>query len=205
MTESLYGQMGVDAHKGTVESAFEGKIDNNFPHAFVNATRDKKAPGYVKTLKVDGDGSRPTQHVLHFMETGDETSFEPSADDSHAMVATDAGAAGFIDEYTFADVLDVNKLAIPGRKDLKEMILYAYSKRISEVIALHREYGFDEEFLGGETADLPSQTSSYICNGVLQARVHESCFIDGVTMPGDKIWGFSSGGKSRWEKKSTLV
>jgi phosphoribosylformylglycinamidine cyclo-ligase len=196
--DTLYGAMGVDAHKGSVEKAFEGKINNEFPFAWVNITRDKRAPGYVRTTKIDGDGSKPTQNCLEYLETGNEATLESSADDSHAMVTIDAAAAGFTDEYVFDDVIDLNKLTIP---DLKEKILSAYSRRIFEIISLHREYGIDEEFLGGETADLPSQTPSYICNGFLYARTHESDVIQGNIRPGDMIWGLASDGQALWETK----
>jgi hypothetical protein len=168
--KTLYGAMGVDAHKGDVENAFCGKIDNKYPSAWVNIMPDRRLTGFVKTLKVDGDGSKPTQHILDYLETGDETVFESSADDTHAMPIIDAAAAGFVDEYDFVDVLDVNKLAFPGVKD---MLITAYSKRIRMLIDLHQSYRIDEHFLGGETADLPSQVTSYVCNGVVYARTHE--------------------------------
>ncbi len=196
--ESIYGGMGVDAHKGVVEDAFRNKISNLYPHAFVNMTRDPLAEGFLRTLKVDGDGSKPTQHCLHFLETGDPSSFEPSADDTFAMVVADGAAAGFVLEVLFADCLDVNKFPIPG---LKEAVLAAYSQRIGEIIKLHRKYRFHVEFFGGETADLPSQVSTYVANGFSFARAPEKFVIKGNVQPGDEIWGFSSAGRAIWEKK----
>jgi phosphoribosylaminoimidazole (AIR) synthetase len=198
MTESMYGKMGVDAHKGAVEDAFKDKINNIYPHAFVNITQDSLAPGYVRTLKVDGDGSKPTQHCLHFLETGDPKSFEASADDTFAMVAADGGAAGFVREILFADCLDLNKFPIPG---LKEAVMGAYSNRIGEIVKLHRRYGFSVEFFGGETADLPSQVTTYVANGFYYSRTPEILVIQGNVQPGDQIWGFSSAGKAKWEKR----
>jgi phosphoribosylaminoimidazole (AIR) synthetase len=198
MGDSIYGSMGVDAHKGAVVNTFKPIIDNIYPHAFVNITRDSLAPGYVRTLNVDGDGSKPTQHCLHFLETGDAKSFEPTADDTFVMVAADGGAAGFVREILFADVLDLNKFPIPG---LKEAVMSAYKRRISEIIELHRQYGFFVEFFGGETADLPSQVTSYVANGFSYSRVQEKLVIRGDVQPGDLIWGFSSGGRAVWEEK----
>ncbi len=198
MTEknTIYGDMGVDAHKGNVENAFCGKIDTAYPFAWVNIMPDPRLDGFVKTIKVDGDGSKPTQHILDFLETGDETVFEPSADDTHAMPVIDAAAAGFVEEYDFVDVLDVNKLVFPGVKDA---LITAYSARIRELIDLHRQYGIDEYFFGGETADLPSQVSSYVCNGIVWARTHEKNIIHGNVQPGDTIWGIPSDGQTEWE------
>jgi phosphoribosylaminoimidazole (AIR) synthetase len=148
-------------------------------------------------LKVDGDGSKPTQNCLHFLETGDRESFASTADDTFAMVAADAAAAGFVEEFLFADVLDINKLSISG---LKENVMEAYSRRIREILDLHRKYGFHMEFFGGETADLPSQVSTYVANGFIYARAAKKNIIQGNVQPGDKIWGFSSAGQSVWEK-----
>jgi len=199
MTESVYGKMGIDAHKRAVANAFKLIISNIYPYAFVNITRDPLVPGYVRTLKVDGDGSKPTLHCLHFLETGNPSFLANSADDDFAMVAGDKAAAGFVHELLFADALDINKFPIPG---LKEAVMDAYSRRIYEIMELHRSYGFLVEFFGGETADLPSQVSaSYITNGFSYGRTHEKYVIQGNVQPGDFIWGFSSGGQAVWEKK----
>lgn len=199
MTESMYGRMGIDAHKEAVVNAFKPIISNIYPYAWVNITRDPLAPGYVRTLKVDGDGSKPTLHCLHFLETGDPTYLGNSADDDFAMVAGDMGAAGFVHELLFADALDINKFPVPG---LKEALMAAYSRRIQEIMELHRRYGFIVEFFGGETADLPSQVvASYITNGFSYGRTQEKYVIQGNVQPGDFIWGFASGGQAIWEPK----
>ena len=135
---SLYDAMGVEAHKGIVEDAFKGMINTDYKFAWVNITPDRRLPGYYKTFKVDGDGSKPTLNCLEYLETGNESALEPSADDTHAMPVIDAAAAGFVDEYDFIDVLDQNKLTIPG---LKNALVAAYSRRIGEVIDLHRQHG----------------------------------------------------------------
>lgn len=197
MTESIYASMGVGADKSSSTGVFKRIVKNDYPFAWVNITKDPRAPGFVRTIKIDGDGSEPTQHCLEYMETGDKSVFEASADDSHAMVTMDAAAAGFTEEYIFGDVLDRNKLNIPA---LIDKLVEAYARRIGDIVELHRSYGFDEEIGGGEIADLPSQTSSYICNGFLYARTHESRIISGCTQPGDMIWGLASTGQAIWEK-----
>lgn len=199
MGDSIYDSMGIDAHKGSVVETFKPIVDNIYPYAFVNITRDPLLPGYVRTLKVDGDGSKPTLHSLYFLETGDPIFLGNSADDDFAMVAADMAAAGFVHELLFADGLDVNRFPIPG---LKEALMTAYGQRIQGIIELHRKYGFSVEFFGGETADLPSQVAAaYISNGFSFGRTHEKYIIQGNVQPGDSIWGFSSGGQAVWEKK----
>lgn len=195
--KTVYGGMGIDAHKGVVENAFGGKVDNAFPGAWVNITHDRKLPGYVKTFKGDGDGSKPTQNCLEYLETGNEAVLETSADDSHAMPVIDAAASGFVDEYDFIDIIEINKLISLG---FKSDVLNNYARRIREIIDLHISYGIIEDFHGGETADLPSQTPSYITNGVLHARTHIDNVVRGNVQPGDSIWGVSSGGQTIWEK-----
>lgn len=191
--KSAYGEMGVDTQKGAIGKKFSDIIANDFPYAFCNIVIEPDT-GLAKTSKFDGTGSKPTQRCLVYLETGDPRIFEGDAEDCYVMIAGDASMSGLVWEHTLGDIIDINKFNVP-----KAQVVDAISKGFKRVVGLHQEYGFNVQFLGGETADLASQTSSYILNGLMTARGKASEVIDGITMSGDQIWGLSSTGQSIWE------
>lgn len=193
---SIYGQMGVETQKGSIGKKFGGIITNEYPHAFCVIVHDKLALGFAKTMKFDGTGSKPTQRCLVFYETYDPSVFESDAEDCYAMVAGDAAASGLVSEHCLGDIIDINRF-----NTAKQAIVDAISVGFGRVIDLHRQCGFIVEFMGGETADLPSQVSSYVLNGAMTARGKISDVINGLTQPDDLIWGMSSAGQASWEEK----
>jgi phosphoribosylformylglycinamidine cyclo-ligase len=194
---SKYKELGVDPGKSNVRKIFTKYINNDFPDAFVNIVIDPEDPETVFTMHMDGDGSKIVQRVLHYKETGDASIFQGAVDDALSMNTGDIAASGFITgKWVITDVININALDVP-----KEIIMEQIAKRFSELIDIYRENGFKKfYFLGGETADLPTQISSMVFDVGIYARTKKNEIISGNVMPGDKIFGFASDGKASWEK-----
>ena len=194
--KSIYEKLGVDPHKDTVKSIFEKIVRNDFPGAFCVMARDKNNPGLVKVKHSDGSGSKSVQRCLHYFETGDETVFQGDIDDALSSNASDIAAAGFVDNYELTDVVNMNSKNIP-----KDIILRQLGIGIQKNVELYKKFGIEIEFLGGETADLPDQVSSYAIDMDIRSETCEEDTIKGNVEAGDLIFGFSSAGQAKWEEK----
>lgn len=197
--KSVYASMGVDAQKKQVKEIFGKIVDNDFPGAFCNILRDKKNPGMVKTKHADGSGSKSVQRYLHYLETGDASILRGDPYDAISMNTGDIAACGFLsidNPYELTDHLAINS----GNVE-KYLLISEIAKGIREVLELYKNYGFDIEFTGGETADLPDQTNSYTMDFDVRSKTSEKMAIFGNIQEGDKIFGFSSGGRAVWEKE----
>ena len=193
---SKYKELGVDPGKSNVRKIFIKYIANDYPDAFVNIVTDPENIGNVFTMHTDGDGSKIVQRVLHYLETGDATIFQGAVDDAISMNTGDIAASGFITgKWVVTDVININAMNIP-----KDIIMEQVAKRFSELINIYKENGFDMfYFLGGETADLPTQISSMVFDVGIYARTEKKNIVAGNVRPGDKIYGFASNGKASWE------
>lgn len=194
--KSIYEKLGVDPHKSTVKSIFEKIVRNDFPGAFCVMARDKKNPGLVKVKHSDGSGSKSIQRCLHYFETSDETIFQGDIDDALSSNASDIAASGFIEHYELTDVVNINSKNVP-----KDIILKQFGIGIQKNIELYKQFGIEIEFLGGETADLPDQVSSYATDMDIRSEAREEDVIRGNIKAGDLIFGFSSAGQAKWEEK----
>jgi len=197
MTEtSKYKELGVDPGKSNVRKIFTKYITNDYPDAFVNIVTDPENPEQVFTMHMDGDGSKIVQRVLHYLETGDATIFQGAVDDAVSMNTGDIAASGFITgKWVITDVININAMNIP-----KDIIMEQVAKRFKELIDIYNKNGFDMlYFLGGETADLPTQISSMVFDVGIYARTEKNNIVAGNVKPGDKIYGFASDGRARWE------
>ncbi|MCK5320029.1 hypothetical protein KAJ61_01425 [Candidatus Parcubacteria bacterium] len=193
---SKYKELGVDPRKSNVRKIFTKYIANDYPDAFVNIVTDPENPDNVFTMHMDGDGSKIVQRVLHYLETGDVTIFQGAVDDAISMNTGDIAASGFITgKWVVTDVININAMNIP-----KNIIMEQVAKRFSELINIYKENGFDMfYFLGGETADLPTQISSMVFDVGIYARTEKKNIVAGNVKPGDKIYGFASNGRASWE------
>lgn len=191
----LYAALGVDSSKEGVRKTFSGAIDNDFLGAWVNIMRDPWHPGEVLTMHVDGDGSKGLTRLLIYLLTGNIAILDGAVDDGISMNTGDIAAAGFTDMQMWADVLNINGLKIPYKAQVLERI----GQRFCELRALYQRYGIPVYFLGGETADLPHQVQTQTFDVSVFARAYERNIIRGNVQPGDRIWGFRSGGQAVWE------
>ncbi len=196
---SKYKELGIDPNKSSVREIFGKIVDNDFPNAFVNIKRDPEIPGMVFTKHSDGDGSKFVQRALHYFETGDDSIFQGAVDDAFSMNSGDIAASGFVcGKWVLTQTININGINLPKKKIMKQNAL-----RVAWLLQLYRSYGFDMTFfLGGETADLPDQTSSIVYDMDIYARTKEINLIIGNVRPGDKIYGFASDGKAKWEEKN---
>lgn len=194
--ESRYAQLGVDAGKESVRKAFERHIDNEFPYAFVNIIRDPIKRGWVRTQHMDGDGSKFVQRLLIYTETGDRAVLGGAVDDALQMNLGDIAASGFVHgPIMVTDVININRNTAP-----KDILMEEVGQRFGELMEMYRYYGFNIHFLGGETADLPTQVKSIAFDVAVSAHAKRSDVIAGNIEPGDKIYGFASDGQAIWEK-----
>ena len=168
---SKYKEFGVDAGKYSVREAFIGYIQNDYPGAFVNIVHDPEMPDTVFTQHMDGDGSKFVQRILHYFETKDKTVFQGAVDDAISMNTGDIAASGFVfGKWVITDVMNINSFNLP-----KDLIMEQVGLRISEVLNMYKDNGFNMTyFLGGETADLPTQVKSIVFDVAIYARDRKS-------------------------------
>jgi phosphoribosylformylglycinamidine cyclo-ligase len=193
---SVYEELGIDPHKARVKEIFGAIKRNDFPRAFCNIIYDPEHPAYAVTKHCDGSGSKSIQRCLHYLETGDASIFEDDVLDALSMNTGDVAAGGFVERYYLTDIIAINSARID-----KEKVLRGIAIGMAKAIELYKRYGIEIIFLGGETADLPDQTNSYILDMDVFSRTHRSNIIKGDVVPGDTIFGFSSGGQAIWEKE----
>ncbi len=195
---SKYKELGVDPAKSVVRKTFTKYIANDYPQAFVNIVVDRHNPDKVFTMHMDGDGSKIVQRVLHYLETKDETIFQGAVDDAISMNTGDIAASGFVDgKWLITDVININALNLP-----KDIIMQQIARRFGDLFDIYKQHNFSElYFLGGETADLPTQIFSMVFDVGIQAETGKENIIAGNVRPGDKIYGFASDGQAVWEEK----
>ena len=195
-TMGVYEGLGIDPNKSSVREIFGAIVKNDFPGAFVVIKIDPRDSNRVKTLHADGDGSKLIQRLLHAAVTGDYSVIGGAVDDCLSMNTGDVAAAGFVEELEFCDVININGKNVP-----KQEVLRWIARRFLELIELYGRYGINLTFMGGETADLPDQTSSAICDVAVRATALRQDLIIGNVQPGDLIYGFRSDGQAVWEPK----
>lgn len=194
--KSKYGQLGVDADKGSVRELFSPIIRNDFPGAFVNIVRDSGVSGRVFTKHADGDGSKMIQRLLHYLETADPQILRGAVDDTFSMNTGDIAASGFVfGRWVITQTINLNPFKTP-----KEMLIQQIAIRVESILRLYESYGLDLIFfLGGETADLPDQVNSVVYDVDIFAQADEKDLVLGNVRPGDHIYGFASDGQAVWE------
>lgn len=194
---SIYEELGIDPHKDLVKEIFKKINRNDFPGAFCNIVY---VPGTnktrVKTKHPDGSGSKTTKRILYYLETGDETIFEKEVNDELSMNTGDVAACGFVENY---DVTQIN--AVNAGKVNKAVILRGIGIGTARLILLYKKYGIEITCMGGETADLPDQTSSAIVDMDIYSEMAAENVIAGNVKSNDSIFGFSSGGQAPWEEE----
>lgn len=194
---SKYEKLGVDPGKSNVRKIFKSGISNDFPGAFVNIVKDPEYSNQVFTQHMDGDGSKFVQRLLVYKEKGDIGVIQGAVDDAVSMNLGDIAASGFVfGKIVVTDVININGSSIPKNKIMKQIAI-----RFNHLIELHRKYGFNIHFLGGETADLPDQVSTCVFDVAVYARAKKTDIISGNVMSGDKIYGFASNGRAVWENE----
>lgn len=194
--KSLYELLGIDPHKSSVKQIFEKINSNDFLGAFCNIIIAPDSPSIIAEVKhSDGSGSKSVQRCLAFEESGDETVFQADVVDALSMNTGDVASCGFVERYYIT-----NTIAINAGNVNKKAILRGVACGLVELKELYGKYGMEIISFGGETADLPDQVKSYIFDMDVYSRTNVKNVIKGNIQDGDKIFGFSSGGKAVWEQ-----
>ena len=192
--ESKYGELGVDVYKRGIE-VFKEATSNLFPEAFCVVTQDPESPKKGIVLHTDGAGSKPVQSYLHWRETGDPECFKGLAQDVIAMNIDDILCVG-AKPVGFVDYVAINSLKID-----RETFLKALNSGFRECLENLKRLGLELAFSGGETADLPDQLRTLDVSGTIFGTLNLEKAVTGeMIQPSDLIIGFSSDGKTRYEK-----
>lgn len=144
---------------------------------------------------MDGDGSKFVRRLLINAETGNPAVLRGAVDDALQMNLGDIAASSFVfGPIMVTDVININRHNAP-----KDVVMEQIGQRFGELMAMYRNYGFNIRFLGGETADLPTQVQSIAFDVAVSAHAKKSDVIAGNIEPGDKIYGFASDDQAAWE------
>ncbi len=193
--KSLYELLGIDPHKSSVTEIFKRINRNDFPGSFCNIIIAPDNPSIAEVKHPDGSGSKSVQRCLHHLENGDSTIFWFDVFDALSMNTGDIASCGFVERYYITNIIAINASKVD-----KELILRSVAYGLAELKELYRRYGIEIICFGGESADLPDQTNSYIFDMDVYSRTAVKNVIKGNIQVGDKIFGFSSGGKAIWEQ-----
>lgn len=193
--QSQYGRLGVEADKGVVSKTFRA-ADNEVPGAFCRVVTCREMPEYYKLMHVDGVGSGSINRWIYAMVTGDTSVMRGDYMCALSMNTGDMACCGAVERFYAIDVVNINKLNVP-----KYVYLQEIDAAITEAKELYRQKGIELLAPGGETADLPQQTSSHVIDVFADALIKKAVFIRGNVKVGDKIWGISSGHRTPWEEK----
>jgi len=192
-----YAQLGVVSDKRSVMKIFaKSNRKKVFPHAFCVIHYDKRLKIYY-SMHIDGSGSKSVARLLYFLETGEAGILVYDLFDSASMNTSDVAACGFTEVFMLNNVKAINSKSVD-----KNALLKAIAIAEQELEELYARFGMDLRIEGGETADLPNQTESYILDAsVFTYLQNRSRIIQGNVQPGDGIWGLRSDGQGIGEKE----
>ncbi|MCQ5376709.1 MAG: AIR synthase-related protein [Candidatus Methanomethylicia archaeon] len=192
---SKYDSLGVDVEKKGIEPLKE-IIDDLFPGSFCSIVQDPHDPSQGMVLHEDGAGSKPILSYICYKETGDESWFEPLAQDVIAMNIDDVICVGAM-PVVFSDYIALNSVRIK-----KSVLAKSLSRGFVKSLGLLKQLSLPLIFAGGETADLPDIVNTFDISGSVFARVQLKKVITGMEIaPGDIIVGLRSGGRANYEEK----
>lgn len=194
---SLYSRRGVSAQKEEVHKAVEQLDQGLYPHAFCRIYPDYLTGDeqWVSIMHADGAGTKSILAYLYWKETGDLSVWKGIAQDAIVMNLDDLLCTGVCDRLLFSSTIDRNKKCIPG--EVLEALIEGSREFFEELAA----YGVRIHYLGGETADVGDVVRTIAVNGTMAARwPKEKLITNDRIRAGDVIVGFSSSGKSTYEK-----
>lgn len=193
-----YDALGVSATKDDVHAVIDKMDAGLFPGAFCKILPDSITgdPQYCLVMHADGAGTKSTLAYLAWKETGKTDWFQGIATDSLIMNLDDLLCIGATTGFILSNTIGRNAHRIPGIV-IKEVV-QGYLDNIESL----KKYGVQIEMAGGETADVGDLVQTIIVDSTLTVRMKRSDVIDCNNIkPGDVIVGFSSTGKSAYEKK----
>jgi phosphoribosylformylglycinamidine cyclo-ligase len=198
MISDKYMKRGVSSQKEDVHAAIKNMDKGLFPQAFCKVVPDYLGGDetYCNIMHADGAGTKSSLAYLYWKETGDLSVWKGSAQDAIVMNLNDLLCAGVYDNITISSTIGRNKNLIPGE------VIQTIIEGTEEFIDMLKKHGIYIHSTGGETADVGDLVRTIIVDSTVTARAKRSQIIDNKNIkPGDVIVGFSSFGKTTFEKE----
>ena len=196
--ESKYSKRGASSSKEDVHKAIE-KIDKGlYPKAFCKIVPDFLGGDneYCNIMHADGAGTKSSLAYVYWRETGDYSVWKGIAQDSIIMNLDDLLCVGAYNNILLSSTIGRNKNHISGE------VLSAIINGTEEVLEELRNLGIGIWSTGGETADLGDLVRTVVVDSTVITRMKRSDVISNHNIKGgDVIIGFSSYGKTRYEKE----
>jgi phosphoribosylformylglycinamidine cyclo-ligase len=197
VVESKYNKRGVSSSKEDVHAAIKNLDKGLFPDAFCKIVPDLLGgdKDYCNIMHSDGAGTKSSLAYIYWKETGDLSVWKGIAQDAIVMNLDDLLCVGAYNNILFSSTIGRNKNHIPGQ------VIAAVINGTEEVLSDLRDMGIGIWSTGGETADMGDLVRTIVIDSTVITRIKRSQVISNHTIkPGDIIIGFSSSGKTSYEK-----
>lgn len=190
-----YEKRGVSSQKEDVHKAISNVDKGIFPNAFCKIVEDFVGgnPDYCNIMHADGAGTKSSLAYIYWKETGDISVWRGIAQDALVMNLDDIICTGATGPYLLSNTIGRNKHLIPGEV-IKEII-----DGFEECISTLRDFGVEIAFTGGETADVGDLVRTVIVDSTVTCRPKRSEIMEVDIRDGDRIIGFASYGKAKYE------
>jgi len=198
MTSDKYMKRGVSSQKEDVHAAIKNIDKGIFPQAFCKVVPDYLGNdnNFCNIMHADGAGTKSSLAYLYWKETGDLSVWKSIAQDAIVMNLNDLLCVGAFENITISSTIGRNKNLIPGE------IISTIIEGTEEFIEMLKQNGITIHSTGGETADVGDLVRTIIVDSTVTARLKRSQIIDNANIKsGDVIVGFSSFGKTSYEKE----
>lgn len=199
MSSDRYGKRGVSHAKPEVHAVVDKMDRGLYPGAFCKITKDYLS-GNAKKCSIihsDGSGTKSILGYLHYKETGDASVFRGIAQDSIVMNLDDLICVGAVKNILISSTINRNARRCPGE------VLAALIEGTESTLAEIRNLGVSIFSGGGETADVGDLTGTIVVDTCAVVSMNRSHVVDNSKITSDLvIIGFSSAGKSKYEKTS---
>ena len=198
MSSDKYMKRGVSSQKEDVHAAIKNIDKGIFPQAFCKVVPDYLGndAAFCNIMHADGAGTKSSLAYLYWKETGDLSVWKSIAQDAIVMNLNDLLCVGAFENITISSTIGRNKNLIPGE------IISTIIEGTEEFIAMLKQHGITIHSTGGETADVGDLVRTIIVDSTVTARLKRSQIIDNANIQsGDVIVGFSSCGKTTYEKE----
>ena len=196
-SKNRYNQRGVSSSKEEVHKVVDHMDRGLFPGAFCKITPDLLTgkDDLCNVIHSDGAGTKSILAYLWYKETGDPKVFHGIAQDSIVMNLDDLACVGIWERVVLSSTVNRNARNFPGEA------LAALIEGTEEFLQALREMGISIESGGGETADVGDLTGTVAVDSCAVAVAGRNAIIDNHNIiPGLAIVGFSSTGKTTYEK-----
>jgi len=196
-TESKYSRRGVSSGKEDVHAAIKNIDKGLYPRAFCKIVPDLLGGDndYCNIMHADGAGTKSSLAYIYWRETGDLSVWKGIAQDAVVMNLDDLLCVGAYDNILLSSTIGRNKNLITGE------VISAIINGTEEVLEDLRTMGIGIWSTGGETADIGDLIRTIVVDATVTTRMKRTDVISNQNIQaGDVIIGFSSSGKTSYEK-----